>query len=37
MIERLKRLWHSPRDIEDAELYILVGVFATLWMLMIIW
>jgi hypothetical protein len=37
MVERLKRLWHSPRDIEEAEVYLLVGVFVTVWMLMIIW
>jgi hypothetical protein len=37
MVERLKILWHSPRDIEEAEVYLLVGVFVTVWMLMIIW
>jgi len=37
MIERLKRLWHSPRDIEEAEVYILLAMFTTLWMAMVIW
>ena len=37
MIDRLKEIWHSPRDIEEAEIYILVGTFITIWMLMIIW
>ena len=37
MVERLKRLWHSPRDIEEAEWYILFGIFMTLWMCMIVW
>ena len=32
MIERLKKIWHSPRDIEEAEVYILIGVFVTIWM-----
>jgi hypothetical protein len=37
MVERLKELWHRPRDIEEAEVILMLGVFATLWMLMIIW
>jgi hypothetical protein len=37
MVERLKRLWHRPRDVEEAEWYILFGIFMTLWMCMILW
>lgn len=37
MIQRLKELWHSPRDIEEAEVQIMFAIFITLWMLMIIW
>ena len=37
MMERLKELWHRPRDIEEAEWYILFGIFTTLWMCMIVW
>ena len=37
MIERLKLLWNRPRRLEEAEAYILFGVFMTIWMLMIIW
>jgi hypothetical protein len=37
MVDRLKELWHSPRDIEEAEVILLLGVFATVWMLMILW
>ena len=37
MINRIKELWHKPRDIEEAEVILLVGVFVTIWMLMIIW
>ena len=37
MIERLKELWHNPRDIHEAEWYILWGVFIVIWMWMIIW
>ena len=37
MIDRLKSIWHNPRDIEEAEIILLVGSFITLWMLMIIW
>ena len=37
MVDRLKELWHAPRDIEEAEVMLLLGVFVTVWMLMIIW
>ena len=37
MIERLKELWHSPRDVEEAEVILLMGAFLTLWMCMILW
>ena len=37
MIGRIKRLWHNPRDIEEAEWYILLICFSVLWMWMIIW
>ena len=37
MVGRLKEIWHAPRDIEEAEVILLVGIFATIWMLMIIW
>tara|TARA_Y100000593_G_scaffold36023_1_gene70263 strand:+ start:514 stop:630 length:117 start_codon:yes stop_codon:yes gene_type:complete len=37
MIKRLKEIWHSPRDIEEAEWYILFGLFVIVWMWMIIW
>ncbi len=36
MIKRIKELWHNPRDIEEAEAMILFGLFATLWMWMVI-
>ena len=37
MIKRLKEIWHSPRDIHEAEMYILVAVFFMIWMWMFIW
>ena len=36
MIGRLRRLWHNPRDIEEAEGIILFAIFATMWMWMVI-
>ena len=37
MIKRLKEIWHSPRDIQEAEWYILVAMFMLIWMWMFIW
>ena len=31
MIRRLKEIWHSPRDIEEAEFYILATIFISAW------
>ena len=36
MIKRMKEIWHSPRDIREAEVYILLSMFMALWMWMII-
>jgi len=36
MIKRLKEIWHSPRDIQEAEWYILLGFFIMIWMWMVI-
>ena len=35
--DKIKDMWDNPRKIEEAEVYILFGVFMTLWMLMVIW
>jgi hypothetical protein len=32
VIERLKEIWHNPRDIEEAEWYILLAFFTMIWM-----
>jgi hypothetical protein len=32
-----KRIWNDPREIEEGEWYILIGVFAVIWMWMVIW
>ena len=37
MIQRLKEMWSRPRDIGEAEWYILLICFMVLWMWMIIW
>ena len=37
IIKRLKEVWSNPRDIEEAEWYILFGLFVIVWMWMIIW
>jgi hypothetical protein len=37
MIKRLIEIWHSPRDIEEAEWYILFIMFFVVWMWMFIW
>ena len=37
MKERLKAIWSNPRDIQEAEWYILLGVFIMIWMWMFIW
>jgi hypothetical protein len=36
MIQRLKEIWHKPRDMLEAEWYILLGIFIMIWMWMII-
>ena len=36
MNKRIKEIWHSPRDINEAEVYILLSMFMALWMWMII-
>ena len=36
MIKRLIEIWHSPRDMLEAEWYILLGIFIMIWMWMII-
>jgi hypothetical protein len=37
MIDRLKAIWSNPRDINEAEWYILLGFFMMIWMWMLIW
>ena len=34
--KRLIELWHNPRDIEEAEWYILIGFFIMIWMWMML-
>ena len=36
MIQRLKELWSNPRDIEEAEWYILIAAFLIVWMWMML-
>ena len=36
MIQRLKELWSNPRDIEEAEWYILIATFVIVWMWMML-
>jgi len=36
MIQRLKELWSNPRDIEEAEWYILSALFVIVWMWMML-
>ena len=36
MIKRLKDIWSDPRDIQEAEWYILFGVFVMVWMWVIL-
>jgi hypothetical protein len=36
MIKRLKDIWSDPRDIQEAEWYILFGVFVIVWMWVIL-
>ena len=33
----LKKIWNDPREIEEGEWYILIGIFAVIWMWMVIW
>ena len=32
MIQKLKDIWNNPREINEAEWYILFGVFVMVWM-----
>ena len=36
IIKRLKELWHSPRDMVEAEWYLLLAFFMMIWMWMVI-
>jgi hypothetical protein len=36
MMKRIKEIWHSPRDMVEAEWYILLAFFMMIWMWMII-
>ncbi len=36
LMEKIKRWWSTPRDIEVSEWYILLAIFGTLWMWMFI-
>ena len=35
-MKRIKEIWHSPRDMGEAEWYILLAFFMMIWMWMII-
>jgi hypothetical protein len=37
MIDRLKIIWNNPRAIQEAEWYILFGIFIVVWMWMFVW
>jgi len=34
--EEIKALWHNPRDVLEAEWYMIIAVFMVLWMWMLL-
>ena len=37
MIEKLKKIWNYPMQMNEAMWYLLVGFFVMIWMWMFIW